>query len=61
MQDVREKHNLEGSCAGDLLKSCFCFCCSVVQAEKESADRVGEVAAVKDQYKGETMVMGPQK
>lgn len=60
MQDVREKHNLEGSCVGDLLKSCCCLCCAVVQAEKESSDRVGEVAAVQEQYKGETMVMGPQ-
>lgn len=59
LQDIREKHNVEGSCGEDLLKSFCCLCCSLVQAEKESKDRVGE-KAVTEQYSGERMVMGAQ-
>jgi hypothetical protein len=59
--DLREKHNLQGSCIEDMLKACFCACCTLVQAEKESAERVGEVMQVKEQYRGESMVMGAQK
>jgi Cys-rich protein (TIGR01571 family) len=65
LQDIREKHNLEGSCAEDLLKSYCCLCCSLVQAEKESKEREIEArGVVSEQYTGEAMVMpqqgGPQ-
>lgn len=59
LSDLREKHNLEGSCLKDLAVTCCCFCCSLVQAEKESKERAGE-KTVTQQYGGEQMVMGAQ-
>jgi hypothetical protein len=56
MQDIREKYNLEGNCTTDLLKSCCCLCCSVIQSEKESQGRQGE-KVIDQQYGGEQMVM----
>lgn len=61
LQDIREKHNLQGSCAEDLVKSYCCLCCSLVQAEKESQAREVEArAVVNQQYQGETMAMEQQ-
>jgi len=67
--ELREKHNLEGSCITDIVKSCCCLCCTMVQAEKESKALLGENrdGVVNQQYTGgagpdEQMVMpGPTK
>lgn len=58
-QDIREKHNLEGSCMKDLACSFCCGCCVLVQQEKESKLRYEEGAAgtAPQQYKNEQMVM----
>lgn len=59
-QDLREKHNIAGSCAFDLLMACCCPCCSVIQMEKESRDRADGASGapvVEQQYAGEKMVM----
>ncbi|KAL6865486.1 hypothetical protein ACO1O0_001580 [Amphichorda felina] len=37
--DIRAKYNLEGSCVADLLCGWCCSCCSIVQMDKEVADR----------------------
>ncbi|CCX07369.1 PLAC8 family-domain-containing protein [Pyronema domesticum] len=34
-KEIREKHNLEGGCCGDCMKSCFCSCCELAQEENE--------------------------
>jgi hypothetical protein len=60
MQNIREKHNLEGSCMVDMLKSCCCMCCSLVQSEKESKEHAGEKMVMK-QYANEGMVMTAQQ
>lgn len=59
LADIRDKHNLQGNCITDLAKSFCCACCSIVQAEKESAEREAEGRAqVMEQYGNkETMVM----
>ncbi|KAI9892990.1 MAG: hypothetical protein M1814_000874 [Vezdaea aestivalis] len=33
--DLRAQYNLPGSTATDLLLSCFCGCCQIIQEEKE--------------------------
>ena len=59
MADIRERYNLQGSCMGDIAKSCCCACCAVIQAEKESEDREKErQGVVAQQYTGEVMSMG---
>ncbi|KAF2657327.1 PLAC8-domain-containing protein [Lophiostoma macrostomum CBS 122681] len=61
LQDIREQHHLEGSCVKDLLLSCCCLCCSLVQAEKETKILQNEKPnVVSQQYGGasEQMVMG---
>ncbi|KAF2015972.1 hypothetical protein BU24DRAFT_189240 [Aaosphaeria arxii CBS 175.79] len=57
LQEIREKHNLEGSCTKDLACSFCCLGCSLCQAEKETVARAGEKGAVDQQYKAEQMVM----
>ncbi|KAF2624275.1 hypothetical protein BU25DRAFT_413536 [Macroventuria anomochaeta] len=41
LQQVREEYNLESSCNGDIFKSLYCLCCSLMQAEKEVQRRSG--------------------
>lgn len=61
LSDIREQHNLEGSCVKDLLLSCCCMCCSLVQAEKESKTLQSEKSALgQQQYATEQMVMPGQ-
>ncbi|KAI9793273.1 MAG: hypothetical protein M1816_000694 [Peltula sp. TS41687] len=40
--DIRAKYNLEGTMLEDLLRSCCCTCCNLVQMEKESVHREEE-------------------
>ncbi|KXX77772.1 Protein PLANT CADMIUM RESISTANCE 9 [Madurella mycetomatis] len=49
--DIRTKHNLEGSCLFDIATSCCCGCCSIVQQDKEAADRELGNGAVQEAYK----------
>ncbi|KAH8726213.1 PLAC8 family-domain-containing protein [Phaeosphaeriaceae sp. PMI808] len=42
LAELREKHGLEGGCIPDLIKSCCCGCCTLIQAEKESRLLLGE-------------------
>jgi len=51
--ELRERHNLEGSCISDLLKSCCCGCCQLIQTEKEAKLLLGgEKGVVQQQYQG---------
>lgn len=34
--DIRKKYNLQGDFVSDLLTSCCCACCSLVQQDKEA-------------------------
>ena len=46
--DIRHKYNLQGDFVTDLLTSCCCGCCSLIQQEKEVEIRereLGEKAA----------------
>lgn len=42
--DIRKKYNLQGNFVTDLLTSCCCSCCSLVQQDKEAEMREGELA-----------------
>ncbi|EXJ72048.1 uncharacterized protein A1O5_04551 [Cladophialophora psammophila CBS 110553] len=42
--DIRKKYNLQGDCVGDLLTSCCCGCCSLIQQDKEAEFREKELA-----------------
>ncbi|CAO2649166.1 Nn.00g101150.m01.CDS01 [Neocucurbitaria sp. VM-36] len=58
--EIREKHNLEGSCVTDLVKSACCLCCTIVQAEKESKALLGEGQhVVKEQYSAQKGMVMP--
>jgi hypothetical protein len=35
--NIREKHNLQGSCLVDIATACCCGLCDLVQQEKETA------------------------
>ncbi|RMZ85366.1 hypothetical protein DV737_g805, partial [Chaetothyriales sp. CBS 132003] len=41
--DIRNKYNLQGSFVTDLLTSCCCGCCSIIQQDKEAAVREKEI------------------
>ena len=41
--DIRKKYNLQGDCITDLLKSCCCGCCSLIQQDKEAEFREKEL------------------
>ena len=59
--DVRRKYDLQGSCVSDILMSCCCGCCSIIQQDNEVAFREGEVAGnVKEQYKTGDQMTYPQ-
>lgn len=68
---MREKYQIEGSCLGDCLKSYYCTCCSLIQAEREmqgrlvtgpsvgGVDGADDTAVVDQQYqRGDYMAMG---
>ena len=65
---MRQKYNLQGSIAEDVLKAGCCLCCSVMQAEKESKLLLGGKCTgldgvVDEQYMAsvdEKMIMVPQ-
>ena len=38
-QNIREKYGLKGSCLADLALSCCCWCCTLVQSDKEAKHR----------------------
>ncbi|OAL49275.1 PLAC8-domain-containing protein [Pyrenochaeta sp. DS3sAY3a] len=62
--EIREKHNLAGSCVGDLIKSCCCLCCTIVQAEKETKALLGEgkgAGVVDQQYQAQGGMVMPGK
>jgi PLAC8 family len=50
--EVRKKYNLQGSCIEDILLSCCCGCCSLIQQDKEAEYREPLMAdaGVKQQY-----------
>ena len=49
--DQRQKYGLQGDCISDLLISCCCGCCSVIQSEKEAEYReLNSSAAGQKQY-----------
>ncbi|KEZ42517.1 hypothetical protein SAPIO_CDS5735 [Scedosporium apiospermum] len=50
--DVRAKYHLEGNCISDILISCCCGCCSLIQQDKEAAHQEALLAegGVKEQY-----------
>ncbi|KAK4086563.1 hypothetical protein Purlil1_9179 [Purpureocillium lilacinum] len=63
-QNIREKYNLEGSCLVDIALSCCCWCCTLVQADKEAEHREGLLAnnaAVQQQYQSNTEMQYPGK
>ena len=37
---MREKHDIQGNSLGDLVSSCCCTCCSIIQENKEITVRV---------------------
>ncbi len=49
---IREKYHLQGDCVTDILASCFCGLCSLIQADKEATYREPLLAqgGVKEQY-----------
>ena len=59
--DVREKYHLQGSCLDDILLSCCCGCCTLIQNEKESAHREPLLAqGHKEQYQQTQGMSYPQ-
>jgi Cys-rich protein (TIGR01571 family) len=42
--DLRKKYNLQGDFVTDLLTSCCCGCCSLIQQDKEAEFREKELA-----------------
>ncbi|KAF2832576.1 hypothetical protein CC86DRAFT_280864, partial [Ophiobolus disseminans] len=57
LEEMRDEHNLKGSCCVDFLKACCCGCCALMQAEKESkliysGERVCMDGVVDEQYAG---------
>jgi len=44
--DIRSKYHLDGSTAGDCLRSYCCACCTLIQEEKEVVARQKEQAAL---------------
>ena len=42
--DIRKKYNLQGDCVTDLLTTCCCGCCSLIQEDKEAEFREKELA-----------------
>lgn len=61
-QEIREKYRLQGNCLGDLAISCCCWCCTLVQQDKEVEQREALLGgAVKDQYQPEGGMSYPAK
>jgi len=59
--DVRRKYDLQGSCVSDILLSCCCGCCSMIQQDNEAAYREKELESnVKEQYKSGEQMTYPQ-
>jgi Cys-rich protein (TIGR01571 family) len=59
--DVRRKYDLQGSCVSDILLTCCCGCCSIIQQDNEAAHREKELAGnVKEQYKSGDQMTYPQ-
>ena len=42
--DLRKKYNLQGDIVTDMLTSCCCACCSLIQQDKEAEVREKELA-----------------
>jgi len=53
--DIRQKYNLQGDFVTDLLTSCCCGCCSLIQQEKEVEYREKELGSKVGYTKPETM------
>jgi len=53
--DIRRKYNLQGDCITDLLMSCCCGCCSLIQQEKEVEFREKEMEGKEGYAKPEAM------
>ncbi|TWU72636.1 hypothetical protein ED733_000703 [Metarhizium rileyi] len=43
--NIRDKYNLRGSCLEDILASCCCHCCSLIQQDKEAEHREQQLLA----------------
>ena len=46
--EVRNRYNLQGSCLMDLALTVCCSCCSMVQTDKEAAERAPLAASQGD-------------
>ncbi|GAO15861.1 uncharacterized protein UV8b_07745 [Ustilaginoidea virens] len=57
--NIREKYHLQGSCVEDLVLSCCCHCCTIIQSDKEAAHREAllQGGAVQQQYQPNTNQM----
>ncbi|KAG8676385.1 hypothetical protein FPOAC1_002388 [Fusarium poae] len=49
--NLREKHNLQGSCLVDLATACCCGCCDLIQQDKEAEYREAQSVATGEGYK----------
>jgi len=59
--DVRRKYDLKGSCVSDILISCCCGCCSIIQQDNEATFREKELTGnVQEQYKSGEQMTYPQ-
>lgn len=60
--EVRAKYGLEGNCISDILLSCCCGCCSLIQQDKEAEHREALLAqgGHKEQYATQQGMSYPQ-
>ncbi|KAG5981788.1 hypothetical protein E4U55_002566 [Claviceps digitariae] len=52
--NIRQKYHLQGSCLQDLVLSCCCNCCVMIQSDKEAEHREGLLSGsgVQEEYQG---------
>lgn len=43
--NLREKHNLQGSCLVDIATACCCGCCDLIQQDKEAEYREAQASS----------------
>ncbi|KAK2595633.1 hypothetical protein QQS21_006680 [Conoideocrella luteorostrata] len=57
--NIREKYNLQGSCLEDVVLSCCCHCCTMIQSDKEAEHREELLrnGGVQQQYQSNTNEM----
>ena len=57
--DVRKKYNIKGSTAKDIVTTCFCPLCSIVQTEKESDWRAAQALTAEQPTSQPEMAYAP--